>query len=87
MANSGYMRLKVDHCCYFKYFENSYVILLWYVVEMLVAGSSIKEIVNLKAQLARKFSMKDLGPAKKILRMRISRERKKTVETVTSRVH
>ena len=43
---------------------------------MLVAGSSMKEIVNLKAQLARKFSMKDLSLAKKILGMRINREKK-----------
>jgi len=31
--------------------------------------------------------MKDLDPAKKILGMRISRERKKTLKTITSRVH
>ena len=51
---------------------------------MLVVGSSVKEIVNLKAKLAEKFLMKDLGLAKKILRMRISRERKDVVESVTS---
>ena len=28
MASSGYTRLDVDHRCYFKYFENSYIILL-----------------------------------------------------------
>jgi len=35
----------------------------------------MKEIVNFKAQLAKEFSMKDLGPAKKILGMRINREK------------
>jgi len=59
MASNGYMRLQVDHFYYFKYFENSYIILLLYVNDMLVAGSNMKEIVNLKAQLARKFLMKD----------------------------
>jgi len=87
MASSGYTRLDADHCCYFKYFKNSYIILLLYVDDMLDAGSNMKEIVNLKAQLARKFSMKNLSPAKKILGMRISRERKKIVEVVTNRVH
>ena len=87
MTNSGYTRLETDHCCYFKYFENSYIILLLYVDDRLVAESSMKKIVNLKAQLARIFSMKDLGPAKKMLGRRINRERKKTVETVTSQVH
>jgi len=35
----------------------------------------MKEIVNLKAQLARKFSMKDLGPTKKTLGMRTGTEK------------
>ena len=87
MASNGYSRLHVDHCCYFKYFENSYIILLLHVDDMLVVGTSMKEIVNLKTQLAREFSMKDLGPVKKILGMRISTERKKTVEAITSRVY
>ena len=47
----------------------------------------MKEIVNLKVKLAEEFSMKDLGWAKKILRMRINRERKETIENITSRVH
>ena len=51
MTSSGYTRLQADHCCYFKYFENSYIILLLYVDDMLVADWSMKEIVNLKAQL------------------------------------
>jgi len=46
----------------------------------------MKEIVNLKAKLVKEFSMKDLGSAKKILRMRISRERKKTAEDIASQV-
>jgi len=46
---------------------------------MLAAGSSMKKIVNFKAQLARKFSTKDLGLVKTIRGMRISRERKKNV--------
>ena len=54
---------------------------------MLVAGSSMEEIVNLKAQLAREVSIKVLGPAKKTLGMRINKERKKIVEAITSRVH
>ena len=70
------MRLRANHCCYFKLFEGSYIILLLYVDDMLVAGSSMKKIINLKAQLAKEFSMKDLDPTKQILEMRISRERK-----------
>ena len=53
---------------------------------MLVAGLSMKEILSLKAKLAKEFSMKDLGLAKKILGMRIIREKKKALEDITSRV-
>ena len=52
---------------------------------MFVAGSSMKEIVNLKTKLAKVFSMKDSSPAKKILGMAISRE-KKRLNIITSRV-
>ena len=86
MVSNGYSRLHADHYCYFKYFENSYIILLLYIDDILVVGSSMKKTVNLKAQLAREFSMKNLGPAKKILEIKINRERKKTVEAITSRV-
>jgi len=34
---------------------------------MLVAGSNMKEIVNLKAKLVKEYSIKDLDPVKKIL--------------------
>jgi len=76
MISSGFTRLPVDQYCYSKWFENFYIILLLYVNDVLVVGSSMKEIVNLKAKLAKEFSMKDLSPAKKILRMKISREKR-----------
>uniref|UniRef100_A0A3Q7GE39 Reverse transcriptase Ty1/copia-type domain-containing protein n=1 Tax=Solanum lycopersicum TaxID=4081 RepID=A0A3Q7GE39_SOLLC len=42
---------------------------------MLIAGSSMREINNLQTRLSAAFEMKDLGPAKQILGMRISRDR------------
>ena len=41
---------------------------------MLVAGPCLEEINSLKKQLAKEFAMKDLGAAKQILGMRISRD-------------
>ena len=41
-----------------------HVFLLLYVDDMLIAGSSIREINNLKTRLSATFEMKDLGPAK-----------------------
>ena len=43
---------------------------------MLVAGSNMQEINVLKRKLANSFAMKDLGAAKQILGMRITRDRK-----------
>ena len=71
----GFKRCEADHCCYVKSFDNSYLILLLYVDDMLIAGSSIEEINNLKKQLSKQFAMKDLGAAKQILGMRIIRDK------------
>ena len=76
IVSNGFTSLQDNYCCYSTWFENSYIILLLYVDDILVAGSNMKEIVNLKDKLAKEFSMKDLGLAKKILGMRISRERR-----------
>ena len=76
MVSSDFTTLEADHCCYSKWFENSYMMLLLYIDNMFVTGSSMKEIVNLNTSLAEKFSMKDLAPGRKILGMRIIREKR-----------
>jgi hypothetical protein len=43
---------------------------------MLIASKSNKEITTLNAQPSSKFEMNDLGAAKKILGMEITRDRK-----------
>ncbi|KAL6317904.1 hypothetical protein AAG906_030811 [Vitis piasezkii] len=67
MHRIGFKRCEADHCCYVKFFDNSYMILLLYVGDMLIAGSDIEEINNLKKQLSKQFTMKDLGATKQIL--------------------
>ncbi len=75
MQRNGYFRRNADHCCYFKKVKSSFIILLLYVDDMLVAGANLEEINNLKKQLSSEFEMKDLGVAKQILGMRISRDK------------
>ena len=75
MHRIRFKRCEVDHCCYVKFSDNSYIILLLYVDDILIAGSSIEEINNLKKQLSKQFAMKDLGAAKQILGMRINRDK------------
>nr|GEW63199.1 retrovirus-related Pol polyprotein from transposon TNT 1-94 [Tanacetum cinerariifolium] len=71
-----YNRLHAYPYAYFKRFgNNNSIILLLYVDDMLVPGLNNDRINKLKAQLAREFEMKDLGPANKILGMQIHRDR------------
>ena len=76
MERTGYKRCEMDHCCYVKKFKGSYIILLLYVDDMLIAGADMKEISKLKKQMFEEFEMKDLGPAKQILGMSIARNKK-----------
>ena len=75
MHRIGFKRCKANHYCYVKSFDNSYIILLLYVDNMLITGSGIEKINNLKKQLSKQFGMKDLGATKQILGMRIIRDK------------
>jgi hypothetical protein len=84
MTEQGYNRCHSDHCVYFKRLENGiYTIFLLYVDSMLVAGSNMQDINVIKKKLANSFAMKDLGAAKKILGMRITRDKKKCKLTLS----
>eukprot|EP00253_Pinus_taeda_P012960 PITA_12960 len=77
MSEQGYTRCHSDHCVYLKkQNDGSYIILLLYVYDMLVAGYNMQEINVLKRKLENSFAMKDLEAAKQILGMRITRDRK-----------
>ncbi|TXG59118.1 hypothetical protein EZV62_016947 [Acer yangbiense] len=73
-----YTRSHFDHCVYFRKLQDgTFVYLLLYVDDMLIASKSKVEIDRLKAQLSLEFDMKDHGEAKKILGMEIKRDRAK----------
>ena len=48
MYRNRFKRCEADHCSYVKFFDNSYIILLLYVDDMLIVRTSIEEINNLK---------------------------------------
>ena len=75
MLSQGFKRSNYDSCVYLKITTHSAIYLLLYVDDMLIASKDKAEIENLKRQLSREFEMKDLGDAKKILGMEISRDR------------
>ena len=77
MIGMKYTKASYDHCVYFRKLQDgSFIYLLLYVDDMLIASRCSKEIENLKSQLNMEFEMKDLGEAKKILGMEIDRDRK-----------
>ena len=75
MNTHGFSMSAFDSCVYHKKMPgNSMIYLLLYVDDMLIATNNIAEINILKKLLSKKFDMKDMGVAKKILGMEISRE-------------
>jgi ATP-binding cassette subfamily B (MDR/TAP) protein 1 len=73
MLSQGFKRFKYDSCVYIKHANGSPIYLLLYVDDMLIATKSKVEITKLKKLLSSEFDMKDLGAAKKILGMEITR--------------
>ena len=66
MGEQGYKKTTSDHCVFVqKFSDDDFIILLLYVDDILIVGRNPSRIANLKKQLSKSFSMKDLGPAKK----------------------
>ena len=77
MMSHGYNRTSSNHCVFTRKFsDDEFIILLPYVDDMLIIGHDSSKIDKLKRELSKSFSMKDLGSAKHILGMKISRDRK-----------
>ena len=76
MLQKGFYRCKHYNCVYFKVLsDKSYIYLLLYVDDMLIASRSMTDITRLKLQLNSEFEMKDLGGACKILGMDPKRQK------------
>lgn len=76
MVTNEFTRCKSNYYMYFKKITNgNYVIFILYLDDMLVARSSIYDIIYLKEKLAKTLTMKDLDEAKKILRIKIIRDK------------
>ncbi|KAH9697805.1 Integrase catalytic domain-containing protein [Citrus sinensis] len=76
MISNGYLRSKYVSCVYFgSSSSGGAVYLMLYVDGMLLASKDMSEIKKLKDLLNAEFEMKDLGCAKRILRMDIIRDR------------
>lgn len=76
MTAQEYRRTTADQCVYVKKFsDGNFIILLLYVDDMLIVGHDSMKIEKLKKELGKSFAMKDLGPVKQILGMKITRDK------------
>ena len=76
MIQIGYTRCEYDCCVYVHILKDvSYIFLVLYVDDMLIAAKSMCEVDKLKSLLYKEFEMKDLVAAKKISGMEIRRDR------------
>ena len=76
MGEQGYRKTTSDHCVFVqKFSDDDFVILLLYVDDILIVGRNVSRIDSLKKQLRKFFAMKDLGLVKRILGIRIERDR------------
>ena len=78
MTENNFQRCPFDCCVYHKDVEDdSKIYLLLYVDDMLIACKHMDQIDTLKQQLRGSFEMKDLREAKKILGVKLIRNRNK----------
>jgi len=76
IIGQGYYRSHFDDCIYFQTFQDeSFIYLLLYVDDMLIASQNKFCIRKLKTQLSNEFEMKELDATKKIFGMEIRRDR------------
>ena len=68
----GFVKFHADHSV----MSNGHVIIAIYVDDILLFGKSLKEVKIVKALIARKFQVKNLGEASVCLGIYISRDRK-----------
>jgi hypothetical protein len=67
--------IEEDHCVYVKRFEGSFIILLLYVNDILLAGNNKEFIKIIKEWLSLTFEMKDMGETSFVLDIKILRDR------------
>ena len=71
MASAGFTVNEADTCVYYRYGGGKGVILCLYVDDILIFGTSIDEINDVKSFLSQNFDMKDLGEADVILNIKL----------------
>jgi hypothetical protein len=74
LTSAGFIVNEDDSCVYYRYGGGEGVILCLYVDDILIVGSSLKVIKEVKKFLSSNFEMKDLEEADVILNIKLLRE-------------
>jgi hypothetical protein len=74
LTSAGFVVNKVDKCVYYRYGGGEGVILCLYVDDILILGTSLDVIKEIKDFPSNNFEMKDLGEADIILNIKLLRE-------------
>ena len=74
LTSIGFVVNEADKCVYYRYGGGEGVILCLYVDDILIFGSSLKVIEEVKEFLSKNFEMKDLEEANVILNIKLQRE-------------
>jgi len=78
----------IDPCVYLhKLQSGEYIYLFLYIDDILITSKNRLSIDKLKVQLSSEFEMKDLDGAKKILGMKIERDRVKETMSLTQNAY
>jgi hypothetical protein len=73
LTSAGFVVNEADTCVYSRYGGGKGVILCLYVDDILIFGTSIDEINDVKSFLSQNFDMKDLGEADVILNIKLNK--------------
>jgi hypothetical protein len=71
LISAGFVVNEVDTCVYYRFVGGKGVILCLYVDDILIFGTSIDVINDVKSFLSQSFDMKDLGESDMILNIKL----------------
>ena len=76
IKHHGFKQSKANYTLFTKKFNDSFIALLVYVDDILIASNNVQAIEELKTSLNQHFKLKDLGGLKYFLGLQIARSNK-----------
>jgi hypothetical protein len=76
VCDMGYYQCNGDHTVFYRHRGSCITILVVYVDDIVIAEDDVEEIKSMKERLGRAFEVKDLGPLRYFLRIKIARSSK-----------